>query len=153
MIRVLFVCHGNICRSPMAEYVFKDLVKRRGKEDKFYIASAAVSSEELGNPMHWGTRSILHQKGVPFGNHRATKFTADDYDNYDYIIIMDSQNERWIRRILNDDNPKKVHSFLSFAGIDRDIADPWYTGNFEETFNDVVKAANALFDYIERNGE
>ncbi len=153
MINVNFVCHGNICRSPMAEYVFKDLVKKAGRENDFYITSSAVSSEEIGNGVHYGTRRILREKGIPFGDHRATKFTKADYDKFDYIIIMDSSNSRLINRIIGEDNPEKVHLFLSFAGESRDIADPWYTGNFEETYRDVVLASKAFLEYIERNGK
>ena len=151
MIRVNFVCHGNICRSPMAEYVFKDLVKKAGCEKDFYITSSAVSSEEIGNPIHYGTRGILREKGIPFDDHRATKFTKADYDKFDYIIIMDSSNKRLMNRIIEDDAENKVHLFLSFAGENRDIADPWYTGNFEETYSDVLKASKAFLEYIERN--
>lgn len=151
MIKINFVCHGNICRSPMAEYVFKDLVKKAGREADFYITSSAVSSEELGNPIHYGTRRILNEKGIPFGEHRATKFTKADYDKFDYIIIMDRSNSRLINRIIGSEAPKKVHLFLSFAEEHRDIADPWYTGNFEDTYRDVVKASAALLKYIERN--
>lgn len=153
MIGVNFVCHGNICRSPMAEYVFKDLVKKSGREADFYITSSAVSNEEIGNPIHYGTRRILSEKGIPFDDHRATKFTREDYDNFDYIIIMDASNQRLMNRIIGEDKDNKVHLFLSFAGEHRDIADPWYTGNFEDTYRDVVTASRAFLEYLERNGK
>ena len=153
MIRVNFVCHGNICRSPMAEYVFKDLVKKSGRETDFYITSSAVSNEEIGNPIHYGTHRILSEKGIPFGDHRATKFTREDYDNFDYIIIMDASNQRLMNRIIGEDKDNKVHLFLSFAGEHRDIADPWYTGNFEDTYRDVVTASRAFLEYLEGNGK
>lgn len=153
MIRVNFVCHGNICRSPMAEYVFKDLVKKSGREADFYITSSAVSNEEIGNPIHYGTRRILSEKGIPFDDHRATKFTREDYDNFDYIIIMDASNQRLMNRIIGEDKDNKVHLFLSFAGEHRDIADPWYTGNFEDTYRDVVTASRAFLEYLEGNGK
>ncbi len=152
MIKINFVCHGNICRSPMAEFVFKYLVEKENLSDKFYITSSAVSNEELGNPIHFGTRTILREKGIPFCDHRATKFTKADYDDYDYIIIMDRSNSLRINRIIGSDNPEKVHLFLSFAGLDRDIADPWYTGNFEETYGDVMLAANAFLEYLKKEG-
>lgn len=152
MIKILFVCHGNICRSPMAEYVFKYLVEKENLSDKFYITSSAVSSEELGNPIHFGTRRILTEKGIPFGDHRSTKFTGADYDNFDYIVIMDSSNQRLINRIIGSENPEKVHTFLSFAGQSRDIADPWYTGNFEETYRDVMLASKAFLEYLKKEG-
>lgn len=151
MIKILFICHGNICRSPMAEFVFKHLVEKENLSDKFYITSSAVSNEELGNPIHYGTRGILREKGIPFSDHRAIKFTKADYDDYDYIIIMDRSNSRLINRIIGSDNPEKVHLFLSFAGLDRDIADPWYTGNFEETYRDVMKASEAFLEYLKEN--
>ncbi len=152
MIKVNFVCHGNICRSPMAEYVFKDLLNKENLSDKFYVTSSAVSNEELGNGVHYGTRQILAKKGVPCGDHRSTKFLKSDYDEFDYIIIMDRSNSRLINRILENDNPEKVKLFLSYAGENRDIADPWYTGDFEETYRDVVKASNAFLDYLKGKG-
>ena len=148
MIKVNFVCHGNICRSPMAEYVFKYLVDNENLSDKFYITSSAVSDEELGNPIHYGTRSILREKGIPFGDHRSTKFKKADYDEYDYIVIMDARNSRFINRIIGNDNPEKVHLFLSFAGENRDIADPWYTGDFQETYRDVMLASKAFLEFL-----
>lgn len=151
MIKVNFVCHGNICRSPMAEFVFKHLVEKENLSDNFFITSSAVSSEELGNPIHYGTRSKLNEKGIPFSDHRSTKFTKADYDNYDYIVIMDRSNQRLINRIIGSEAPKKVHLFLSFAGESRDIADPWYTGDFEETYRDVQVASKAFLEYLKEN--
>ncbi len=148
MIKVNFVCHGNICRSPMAEFVFKYLVEKENLSDKFYITSSAVSNEELGNPIHYGTRGILREKGIPFDDHRSTKFTKADYDNYDYIVIMDSSNQRLINRIIGSENPEKVYLFLTFAGENRDIADPWYTGDFEETYRDVLNASKAFLEFL-----
>ena len=152
MIKINFVCHGNICRSPMAEYVFKNLVESRGVADKFYITSSAVSNEEIGNGVHYGTRSILREKGIPCGNHRATRFQKSDYDKFDYIILMDKSNRCLMNRILETENAEKVYNFLSFAGIDRDIADPWYTGDFEQTYLDIDTASKAFFEYLERKG-
>ena len=151
MIKINFVCHGNICRSPMAEFVFKYLVEKENLSDKFYITSSAVSNEELGNPIHYGTRSKLTEKGIPFSSHRSTKFTVADYEEYDYIVIMDRSNQRLINRIIGRENPEKVHLFLTFAGENRDIADPWYTGDFEETYRDVMKASEAFLEYLKEN--
>ncbi len=134
------------------EYVFKYLLENENLSDKFFVTSSAVSNEEIGNPVHYGTRKILAEKGIPCGDHRSTKFEKSDYEKYDYIIIMDRSNSRLINRILGDENPQKVHTFLSFAGENRDIADPWYTGNFEETYRDVLLASKAFLDYLKGRG-
>ena len=151
MIKVNFVCHGNICRSPMAEFVFKYLVEKENLSDCFYITSSAVSNEELGNPIHYGTQRKLTEKGISFSDHRSTKFTKADYEEYDYIVIMDRSNRRLINRIIGSEHPEKVHIFLSFAGENRDIADPWYTGDFEETYRDVMAASKAFLEFLKEN--
>lgn len=148
MIKVLFICHGNICRSPMAEFVFKDMVKKAGREQEFYIDSAATSTEEIGNSMHHGTRSKLRQMGIPFTDHRARQITIDDYEDYDYLICMDRFNMSNMKHILGEDTDHKMYSLLEFAGLGRDIADPWYTGNFDETYEDVVKGCTALLKKV-----
>lgn len=143
--RILFVCHGNICRSPMAEFIMKAVVKSRGMEDDYYIESAAVSTEEIGNPMYPPAKRCLTQHGVPFDNgKRARQVTPGDYDRFDRIICMDSSNMRWIRRIIKDDPEKKIHMMMSYTGSGRDVADPWYTGDFEQTFQDVLEACLAM---------
>lgn len=148
MIRVLFVCHGNICRSTMAEYVMKDLVARAGLSSSFYIDSAATSREEIGNPVHHGTRHKLKEVGIPCGDHRARQMRASEYDEFDYIIGMDSWNIRNINRIIGNNDPDaKVSKLLDFT--DRrgaDIADPWYTGNFDVTYTDVKEGCEALLE-------
>ena len=144
MIKILFVCHGNICRSPMAEFVMKDLVKKEGLDSRFEIDSAATSTEEIGNPVHPGTREKLRREGVPCGNHAARQMTRRDYDHYDLLIGMDRYNLRNMQRICGGDPDGKIRSLLSFAGSGRDIADPWYTGNFEETYSDVLEGCTAL---------
>ena len=151
MKKILFLCHGNICRSPMAEFVFKHVVAQNGKQDNYYIASAALSNEEIGKDVHYGTKNILNIKGVPHSSRQAVKFTPKDYEIYDYILIMDQNNFNYIKRILPNNNLNKVYKFLSFAGLERDIADPWYTGDFEQTYNDVLLASNSLIKYLEEN--
>ncbi len=148
MIKVLFICHGNICRSPMAEFILKDMVQKMNMEKEFYIASAATSTEEIGNDIHYGTRRKLKEMGIPFSPRAAVQIKDSDYDKYDYIIGMDSANIYNIRRIMGNDPEKKIYRLLEFAGINRDIADPWYTGNFDETYEDVVLGCRSLLDMI-----
>ena len=150
MIRILFVCHGNICRSPMAEFVMKDLVRKDGTIDA-YIASAATSTEEIGNPVHRGTRRRLAAEGISVDGKYAIQMMKADYDKYDYIIGMDSMNIRNIHRIVGNDTDNKVIKLLSFSGRNDDIADPWYTGNFDETYNDVLEGCNALLRKIKED--
>lgn len=139
MIRVLFVCHGNICRSTMAQSVMQHLVRQLGKEDMFEIESAATSREEIGNPPHRGTVMKLREVGIPVVPHRAVQMTKADYDYYDYVIGMDDWNIRNMRRIIGSDPDKKIYKLLEFAGESGDIADPWYTGNFDETYDDIMR--------------
>lgn len=152
MIKVLFVCHGNICRSTMAEFVMKYLVKKNHVDSQFYIYSAATSREEIGNPVHYGTKRKLAQEGIPCGDHRAVQVTKADYDNYDYLIVMDSYNVRNLMRIIGDDPQNKVYKLLDFTKRKgQDIADPWYSGNFDETFDDVMEGCTGLLNSILRN--
>ena len=153
MIRVLFVCHGNICRSTLAESVFTHKVKQLGFADNFFIDSMATSTEELGNPPHRGTVRKLQQVGIPLVPHRAKQISWSDYDNFDYIIGMDDWNMRNLNRMLKGDPNGKTHKFLSFADSSRDISDPWYTGNFDETFDDVVEGCDGFPDHLRNNGE
>ena len=144
-MKVLFVCHGNICRSPMAEFILKALVKARGLQDLYYIESAAVSSEETGNPIYPPARRCLTQHGVPFDpDKRARVVTRSDYGRFDRIICMDASNLRWIRRIIPDDPERKIHLLMSYTGMGRDVADPWYTGDFEEAFQDILEGCEAM---------
>ena len=153
MIKVLFVCLGNICRSPMAEFIFKDMVKKQGIEDKFYIKSAATSYEEIGNDMHYGAKDKLEQKGIPFQKRKAKKKKKSDYDKYDYIIGMDDNNIRNIINIVGTDKDNKVYKLLDFTDNPISIADPWFTGNFENTYNDLVEWLNGLLNYLKENNE
>lgn len=153
MKKILFVCHGNICRSPMAEYVMKDLVKKAGLEDQFQIASAATSREEIGNPIYPPAKRKLREKGIPFGDHRAAQMTRRDYDSYDLLLAMDQANVRNMTAIAGGDPGGKIHRLLDFTPHPRDIADPWYTGDFEATYDDLLQGCQALLHWIEqRNG-
>ena len=151
MKKILFVCLGNICRSPMAEYVFKYLVKEKGLEKEFKISSAGTSNEESGSDMHYGTKEKLNEHHIPYGKHRVRKMTKEDYNNYDYIIGMESSNIRNILRIVENDDENKVHRLLDYSSNQRDIADPWYTGNFRDTYNDILEGCTSLLDYLENN--
>ncbi len=148
MLDILFICHGNICRSPMAEFVMKDLTERQGLAGKFQIASAATSREEFGNDIHPGTRRVLEREGIPFSSRQARQITKSDYEAYDYIIAMDRANLRNLERLLGGDPEGKIFLFLEFAGEHRDIADPWYTGNFDETYRDIQQGCTALLEFL-----
>ena len=148
MLDILFICHGNICRSPMAEFVMKDLTERQGLAGKFQIASAATSREELGNDIHPGTRRVLEREGIPFSSRQARQITKSDYEAYDYIIAMDRANLRNLERLLGGDPEGKFFLFLEFAGEHQDIADPWYTGNFDETYRDIKQGCTALLEFL-----
>lgn len=144
MIKVLFICHGNICRSPMAEFVMKDLVQKAGCADEWEIASAAVSREEIGNPVHPGTRERLRREGISTAGKWAVQMTRGDYERYDWLIGMDTSNLRWMQRITGGDPHHKMSRLLEWAGENRDVADPWYTGDFEQTYRDIDRGCRAL---------
>ena len=148
MKKILFVCHGNICRSTMAEMVMKHLVKQAGLEKDFYIDSAATSREEIGNGVHHGTKAKLRQQGIPCENHRARQITSADYEAFDLLIGMDRENIDNMNWKWNGDPEGKVYSLLSFAGSSRPIADPWYTGNFDDTYEDVMEGCTALLNHL-----
>ena len=148
MTKVLFVCLGNICRSPMAEFVLKDMVRKRGLEDEFHIESRGTSSEEIGNDVHYGTVGKLNSVGIPVEHRQATKLVKLDYDKFDYIIGMEARNVRDIMTIIDEDPDEKVCRLLDYSDNPRDIADPWYTGNFDITYNDVVEGCNAFLESI-----
>lgn len=149
MIKILFVCHGNICRSPMAEFIMKDLVKRKGLEYKFEIASAATSTEEIGNPVYPKARKKLLEYGISCDGKTARRMTVDDYKYYDYIIAMDSYNIRNIERIIGKDSNNKVSRLLDFTNFPKDVEDPWYTEDFEATWRDINKGLDGLLKKIE----
>lgn len=153
MKKILMICHGNICRSPMAEFVFKDMVRKQHLEDKFIIESAATSREEIGNDVHHGTKRKLAEVGVPVERRKARQVTKEDYKNYDYLLLMDEWNHRNLMRIIESDTNNKVHGLLDFSKNPRDIADPWYTGNFDITYDDVVEGCETFLAYLKEKGE
>ncbi len=149
MIRILFVCHGNICRSPTAEFVMKALVAQRGVADTFYIASAATSTEELGNPVYPPAKRLLERRGIDCSAKRAVQITAADYDRYDHIVCMDQNNLRNLRRIIPHDPERKVRLLMDFTPHPHDVADPWYTGDFELTLRDIDEGCAGLFEAVQ----
>lgn len=149
LISIEFVCHGNICRSTMAEYVLKDMVKKQGIAQNFYIDSAGTSTEEIGNPVHYGTKDKLRREGIPVGDHRAVQLKKKDYETFDYLIGMEQRNVTNMLRILGGDPEHKVYRLLDFSHRPGDIADPWYTGNFDATYEDVCEGCRALLEKIQ----
>ncbi|NTV78730.1 MAG: low molecular weight phosphotyrosine protein phosphatase [Clostridiales bacterium] len=152
MIKVLFVCYGNICRSPMAEYLFKDMVEKLGLGDQFEIASAATSAEEVGNPVHSGTKEILSQQGIYADEKRAVTLNRADYEKYDYLIGMDEWNIKSMRKITDGDLAGKIFKLLDFAQEQGDIADPWYTGDFSITYRDIMRGCKGFIEYLKKQG-
>ena len=152
MIKVLFVCLGNLCRSPMAKFMFEDSVNKLGMKDNFYIDSAATSFEEVGNEMYYGAKYKLEEIGVPYRKHEARRITPEDYEKFDYIIGMEENNIKNIKKIVGEDKDNKIHCLLDFSKRPRDIADPWYTGNFTNTYNDLVEGLEAFLDYLMKKG-
>ena len=151
-IRILFVCHGNICRSPMAEFVMKEIVRRNGKERRYEIASAATSREELGNPIYAPAKRELRKRGIPFDeSKRAAYLTKSAYDRYDLFVVMDEYNRANILRIFGSDPEKKVKKLLDYTENGGDVADPWYTDRFDVAFCDILRGCEALFDKLEQN--
>ena len=140
MIKILFLCHGNICRSPMAEFVMKDMIQKNGLSDKFKIASAAVSREEIGNPVYPPARRELAKHGISCSGHAAHQITRRELEEYDRIYYMDQSNARWLRRLFGAD-AEKCQSLL-----DRDVADPWYTGDFSRTWEDIVEGCEKIME-------
>ena len=149
MVKILFACHGNICRSTMAEYVMKDLVRKAVVEGEFYIDSAATSREEIGNGVHHGTRRKLAQMGVPCGDHRARQMTRADYEQFDLLIGMDNANIRNMTRIAGGDDEGKIRMMLDYTDRPGEVADPWYTGDFDATWDDVFEGCTNLLNLLQ----
>ncbi len=145
MIKVLFVCHGNICRSPMAEYVFKKMVTDSGTEQEFLIESAGTSDEEFGNPIYPPAKKLLNSCGIKCDDKHAKQIRREDYDNYDHLILMEEYNLEWLKRIIPDDPENKISMLMDHTERPGDVADPWYTGNFDDAWRDIMEGCSGLF--------
>lgn len=146
-MKILFVCHGNICRSPMAEYIMKEIAKN----DNFTIESRATSFEEIGNDIYYLAKDVLKKNNIPFTKHYAKRITKEDYQKFDYIIVMDEYNKTNLLRIVGEDKLNKVYKLLSFIGLSKDVDDPWYTRRFDECFNEIYSGCKALYEHIKNN--
>ncbi len=153
MIKVLFICHGNICRSPMAEFVMKDIVKKAGMEGRFYIESAATSTEEIGNPVYPPARRKLAEHGIGCAGKTARQMKKSDYERFDLLIGMDHANLRNMNRICGGDSAGKLSLLLDYTNRPGEVADPWYTGNFDATWNDVQEGCRGLLDQLKADGK
>ena len=149
MKKILFLCHGNICRSPMAEFIFKELTKGQS----VYVESMAVSREEIGNDIYPPAKQILRQKGIAFSHHSARQITRQDYEQFDYIIVMEKRNIPRLMSIISQDDLCKIYRLLDFTDAPGDIDDPWYSGNFEKTYNEIYCGCAALLSHLKQNGE
>ena len=152
MKRIMFVCHGNICRSPMAEFIFRDMIKKQGRSNEFFVASSANSTEEIicgiGNPVYPPARAELLKHGLSCDGKRAVRLTKEDYNKYDFFLCMDSNNIKNTIRIFGGDQDNKVKKLLSYCNTDADVADPWYSGDFERTYKDIH---SALTEFLKSN--
>lgn len=151
MIRVLFVCHGNICRSPMSEFLFRDMLTKKGFNQDFSIASAATSREEIGNTVYPPAKKKLNALGIDCGGKTARQVTRQDYDDFDYLLVMEAYNTKNLIKILGDDPLKKVFRLLDFSEHPRDIADPWYSGNFDITHKDIMEGLESFLAFALKN--
>lgn len=148
MIHLLFICHGNICRSPMAEFIMKELVRQKGLSGKFLITSLAATEEETGHDIYPPAQRILKEKQIPFSHRKARRLTMADYDWADYIPVMDEENREDVARLSGGDRACKASLLLSWAGEDREVSDPWYTGDFEKAYRDIRKGCEALLEKL-----
>ena len=148
MIKIMFVCLGNICRSPLAEYLFKDKIKKLGIEDKFFVSSSATSSWEVGSPIHYGSKQILNSLGIYCDDKRAKQLTKFDYDKYDLFIGMDSSNISRMIRLFDGDKQNKVKLLLDYTNTPRDVADPYYTGDFNATYTDILNGIDGILKHL-----
>jgi len=153
MIKVLMICHGNICRSPMAEYLFRDMVQKNGLSDCFHIASAATSREEIGNGVYPPAKRKLASVGISCSMHHARQVTKADYDEYDYLLVAERYNIPNLMRQIKEDPDHKVYRLLDFSDRPRDIADPWYTGDFDVTYDDITEGLEAFLEYLKKEGK
>ena len=151
MVKILFVCHGNICRSPMAEFIMKKLVHDAGLDDSFEISSCAVSYEEAGNDIYPPAKEELKRRGIPFTSHRAVRAEKGDYEKYDLFLVMDSSNMRNLTRIFGGDPDGKIKLLLSYTGEGRDVSDPWYSRRFDVAFDDIFSGCKALLEKIQKS--
>ena len=151
MVSILFICHGNICRSTMAEFVMKDMLAKRGLADDVLVESAATTTEELGNDTYPGTKRVLDEHGIPYTPRHARQTTRTDYGKFDYIVGMDAENMGGMRHIYGGDPEGKLSLLMDWTGVSRDVADPWYTRDFETTFDDVDAGCIALCEHIARS--
>ena len=152
MIKIMFVCHGNICRSPMAEFIFKGMLKKHGKESEYFVSSGATSSEEIwngiGNPVYPPAKAELAKHGLSCAGKRAYQVKSSDYDKYDLFVVMDGNNMRNMLRLTQNDPQKKLRKLMSYTGVDRDVADPWYSDDFETAYNDIFEGCSALLNAL-----
>ena len=146
MKKILFLCHGHICRSPMAEFVMKELLRQSGREREFVVDSAAVTTEEIGNPIYPPAKRKLHEHHIPFDDHRAHKVTPAEFDTYDLVVIMDESNRRILSRIVGHEKMDKVRLMMEFAGSNRDVDDPWYSGDFEQAYRDILAGCKGILN-------
>ena len=150
MIRVLFVCHGNICRSPMAEFIMKDIVKKAGLDEKIEISSVAATQDEIGNGMYPPAKRKLEEMGIPYTRRAARLFTSADYEKYDVIIGMDEENREDLLHLTQGDPKKKLKQLMDFTDTPKEVADPWYTGNFNETYEDILRGTTGLLQALRK---
>ena len=148
MIKILFICHGSICRSPMAEFIFKDMAAKIGMDDCFDVSSAATSREEIGNDIYPPAKRILDKHRIPYGRHSAHQVTEREMQTYDHIVVMDANNVRNLRRMFGDRYQTKIHMMMEYAGEYRDVADPWYTGDFGEAYSDIEAGCRGLLEQL-----
>lgn len=151
MIKIMFVCHGNICRSPMAEFVMKEYARQAGLADEVHIESTAMHRDELGSDIHWGTEEILDRYHIPHSPRAARLVTKADYETFDYLIGMDRYNMSDMRRLFHNDPAQKCSLLMDWVGTPRDVADPWYTGDFDATYSDVDAGCLAILEHLKRS--
>ena len=148
MIKILFVCHGNICRSAMSEFIMKEMITKKGLADKIQVASSATSREEIGNDMYPPAKRKLDAEHISYTRHHARQITKSDYAEYDLILCMEQYNIRNLKKIITDDPDNKIHLLLDYSDTPRDISDPWYTGDFDKTYNDIKEGCEGLLNKL-----